>query len=490
MPTLSDKIQHIVVLMLENRSFDSMLGQLKPNSSEFDGLSGDETNPLQGQASVPVWNSGATDKDSMSIPTPDPGELWIDINMQLFGLDGRPGNLPPPMNGFVNNYVRQTELPTDNYLPKSVMHYYTPEQVPVISQLANQFAVCDQWFASAPCQTWPNRFFVHTGTASGYENNSPVHFPYLANTVFNRLSEAGKPWKIYFHDFPQSLTLSHLWTHLNCFKFFDEFINDAKSGNLPAYSFIEPRYFPDIQLPNDQHPPHHVGLGEQLIASVYNAVRGSPCWKETLLIITYDEHGGCYDHVSPPAAVPPDTTQSQPFGFNRYGVRVPAVLVSPYISAGTVLRAPSTDASEGQGPVYPFDHTSVIATLRKCFNLGPSLTHRDAVAPDLERVLNLDSPENDGPATITALPYTPSAADLLAALNAPLNGMQKALQEAAAHLPSLGPLQQAQTRFDQIESHIENLVKGNLPSVPNNQTPAAALPFIKQQLAKLRGTSV
>lgn len=483
MPTLTDKIKHVVVLMLENRSFDSMLGQLKPKSAEFNGLSGDETNPLQDKDPIPVWSSGSTDKDSMSIPTPDPGELWTDINMQLFGLDGRPGNIPPPMNGFVNNYVRQTDPAGDSYLPKSIMHYYKPEQVPVISQLANHFAVCDQWFASAPCQTWPNRFFIHTGTASGYENNSPVHFPYLANTIFNRLSEAGKPWKIYFHDFPQSLTLTHLWSHLDSFKPFEEFNADAKSGNLPAYSFIEPRYFPDVEhLPNDQHPPHHVGLGEQLIASVYNAVRNSPCWKETLLILTYDEHGGCYDHVSPPAAVPPDTTPAQPFAFNRYGVRVPAVLISPYISAGTVLRtAADQDAT-------PFDHTSVIATLRKCFNLGPSLTHRDAVAPDLACVLNLDNPDNDGPTTITAIPYTPSEAEVLAALTAPLNGMQKALHEAAAHLPSLGPLQHAQTTFDQIESHIENLVKGILPAVPNHQTPADALPFIKQQLDKFRGT--
>ena len=490
MPALSDKIKHIVVLMLENRSFDSMLGQLKPKSAEFDGLSGDEVNPLQGSGSIPVWNSAGTDTDSMSIPTPDPGELWTDINMQLFGLDGRPGSLPPAMNGFANNYVRQTALPAGNYSAKSVMHYYTPQQVPVISRLANQFAVCDRWFASAPCQTWPNRFFVHTGTASGYENNSPVHFPYLANTIFNRLSEAGKPWRVYFHDFPQSLTLTRLWTHLDSFKLFDEFTSDAKSGNLPAYSFIEPRYFPDIQLPNDQHPPHHVGLGEQLIASVYNAVRSSPCWKETLLIITYDEHGGCYDHVSPPAAVPPDTAQSQPFAFNRYGVRVPAVLVSPYISPGTVLRVPAADATADQGLIYPFDHTSVLATLRKCFDLGPSLTHRDAVAPDLEPVLNLDSPDNDGPENVSALPYTPSAAEVLAALNAPLNSMQKALHEAAAHLPALGQLQRARTTFDQIELHIESLVKGLLPSVPNNQTSAAALPFIKQQLAKFRGTAV
>ncbi|MDB6063597.1 MAG: sulfatase family protein [Verrucomicrobiaceae bacterium] len=481
MATLSD-IKRIVVLMLENRSFDSMLGQLRTASEAFNGLSGEESNPLHDQADVSVWTSSATDALAMSTPTPDPGELWTDSNMQLFGLDGRPGYLPPTMNGFVNNYVRQTEQPSTNYSPKSVMHYYSPAQLPVMSLLAQQFAVCDQWFASAPCQTWPNRFFLHTGSAGGYENNSPVHFPYLMNSVFNRLSEVGKPWKIYFHDFPQTLTLTRLWPHVENFRPFKEFLSDAEAGNLPAYSFIEPRYFPDIELPNDQHPPHNVGMGEQLIASVYNAVRSSPQWKETLLIITYDEHGGCYDHAAPPLAIPPDTSNAKPFGFDRYGVRVPALLISPFIKAGTVLRVTPDRCLPHQGPPHPFDHTSVISTLRKCFTLGPPLSNRDAVAPNLESVLNLALPENDGPAAVSALNYAATPGELQDALNAPLNGMQKALHEAAAHLPNIENLQQKESIFREIETHVESLVHGFLPQVPNHQTPADALLFIKQQL--------
>ena len=161
------KIEHVVVLMMENRSFDSILGQLYPKNPGFDGLKGNETNPLHGGDDIKVWNSGKFDPKSMSIPDPDPGELWVDINMQLFGLDGKPGIEPPAMNGFVNNYVRQTTVPSGSYLPESIMHYYTPEQLPVISMLAKEFAVCDNWFASAPCQTWPNRFFLHCATAGG-----------------------------------------------------------------------------------------------------------------------------------------------------------------------------------------------------------------------------------------------------------------------------------------------------------------------------------
>jgi phospholipase C len=367
------------------------------------------------------------------------------------------------------------------------MHYYTPQQVPVISLLAKQFAVCDQWFASAPCQTWPNRFFLHTGTAGGYQNNSPAHFPYLMNTVFNRLNEAGKSWGIYYHDFPQTLTLTNLWPHLTHFHFFDDFKADASHGNLPAYSFIEPRYFPDLKLPNDQHPPHNVGMGEALIADVYNAVRSSPNWPTTLLIITYDEHGGCYDHVPPPLAVPPDNNSPQPFGFDRYGVRVPAVLISPFIAPGTILRAVPDANVPHNGPPYPFDHTSIIATVRKCFNLGGPLTNRDAVAPDLESVLNLDSADNNGPAKVTPLSYVVSDTELQAALNAPLNGFQKAMHEAATHLPPLSLASNAEAALGAIDDHIENLANGILATVPDQFTPLTALPFIKDKVTAFFG---
>ncbi|HKJ94958.1 MAG TPA: alkaline phosphatase family protein, partial [Gammaproteobacteria bacterium] len=225
MGDIAGRIEHVVVLMLENRSFDSMLGSLYPGNPGYDGLSGDESNPDSGSGhDISVWSADATDPASMSIPDPDPGELWSDINMQLFGLNGTPNDRPPPMNGFVDNYIRQRAEPAARYSPETIMHYYSPQQVPVISQLARHFAVSDQWFASAPCQTWPNRFFLHCATAGGYENNSPPHFPYMMETVFNQLEEADQPWRIYFHDFPQTLTLTKLWPNLEHFRFFDEFI--------------------------------------------------------------------------------------------------------------------------------------------------------------------------------------------------------------------------------------------------------------------------
>ena len=342
------------------------------------------------------------------------------------------------MSGFVDNYIRQKIAPP--YAAAAIMHHYTPDQVPVISALARQFAVCDQWHASAPNQTWPNRFFVHTASAGGYVDNSPARFPYTMPTVFNLLESKGLPWKVYFRDLPQALTLFHLWGHAANFRPFAEFADDAAKGQLPAYSFLEPQYFADLALgmPSDQHPPHDITFAEQLIAKVYNAVRAAPAWHETLLVITYDEHGGCFDHAPPPAALSPgDGRLHDGFAFDRFGVRVPAVIVSPYIPAGTILRA-APNGLPHRGPPFPYDHTSIIATLRKCFDLGPPLTARDAAAPDLDAVLTLAAPSNDGPPSISVPAYEPSVADLQNALGKPLSDIQIAMHELACILPAGG----------------------------------------------------
>jgi phospholipase C len=430
-------IRHVVVLMLENRSFDCMLGMLYPNSATFDGLIGTEFNtwhkPDGTQQDIQVWKDPALTAQTVCIPDPDPGELFTDIQMQLRGLgaDGKAGTGPFTMSGFVDNYIRQPPAsPASD--PYSPMHYFTPDQVPVISALARAYGVSDRWHASAPCQTWPNRFFVHTGTAAGYVNNSPAHFPYTMPTVFNRLSSVNQTWQVYFHDIPQSATLTDLWDHTltNFSRFETDFARDAAQGRLPAYSFIEPRYFTDTvlnEIPNDAHPPHNVAYAEELIASVYNAVRSGPGWKQTLLIITCDEHGGCFDHVPPPPATPPDVLRPDGFDFSYFGVRVPAVIVSPYIRPGSVIR-PAGD--------IPFDHTSIIATLRKLHNFKP-LTERDKVAPDLLAALDAE-PGNDGPASIKAPAIPPAPVQVARAAAKPPNNLQQSLSGLAVQLPTVG----------------------------------------------------
>jgi phospholipase C len=183
-------------------------------------------------------------------------------------------------------------------------------------------------------------------------------------------------------------------------------------------------------IPNDEHPPHNIAYGEQLIAAVYNAVRSGPAWKHTLLVITYDEHGGCYDHVVPPPATPPDDKTSDGFDFGYFGVRVPAVIISPYVPAKSIIRPAG---------LTPFDHTSIIATLCKLFGIKP-LTKRDEVAPDLVDALAAfhTGPDNDGPQSIAA-PAVPAARPQVARAAAkPPNDLQRSLAAAAVHLPTAG----------------------------------------------------
>jgi phospholipase C len=478
-------IEHVVVLMLENRSFDSMFGALYPKSRAFEGLTGREANPWHKPdgtvAQLPVWNDESMSPTTACIPDPDPGELFADMNIQLFGLGGTPGDRPPPMNGFVDNYMRQPpgEARSD---PAAVMHYFTPKQVPVISTLARAFGVSDQWHASAPCQTWPNRFFAHTATAGGHVDNTPTHFPYLMPSIFRRLGGHGKSWRVYFHDVPQAATLADIWLEAPLhFRLFEaEFERDAAEGKLPNYSFIEPRYFADRDLglvPNDQHPPHNVVYGEQLIAQVYNAVRSAPTWKKTLLIVTYDEHGGCYDHVPPPRAVPPEApAPGSSFAFDRYGVRVPAVIISPYMPAGSIVRV-AADGVPFSGPPYPYDHTSIIATLRKLFDLGAPLTRRDAVAPDLIGALSLDDPANDGPASVAAPPAQPSAEAVASVAEAAPNHLQRSLCDLAARVPATAA---------NAAAHADALAKGRVaPTAPVFQKVGDATSYALERMKRL-----
>jgi phospholipase C len=426
------QIEHVVVLMLENRSFDSMLGSFKASTTKFNGLTGHESNSF-GTRNYAVRNDLPIN-GGVTIPTPDPGESYADITQQIF-FNGGHGTAPPTMSGFAKNYALQPEK--DGFHdPQSVMHYYTEAQIPVMHQLAKTFAVSDQWFASAPCQTWPNRFFVHTGTCYGIVDNNKFFAagqePFRRPSIFRALENAGEHWRVYFHDFPQSLLLDDIWdVAAGHYSLFSQFLVDAQAGVLPAYSFIEPNYFANIFTgtpPNDQHPPHDVRYGEKLLADVYNAVRASACWEKTLLIVTYDEHGGCYDHVPPPAATPPGDGQAAPdgFKFDTFGVRVPALVISPWVPAGAVLQPLES------GP-YPFDHTSIIKTVSELFGLAP-LTDRVAAAPSILPYLN--GPYNGGPDSVTPQNLQPSRTDMRKLGAEAPNEYLQALAAAAERLES------------------------------------------------------
>jgi phospholipase C len=421
-----------------------MLGRLYPNDANYRGLTLREYNNYNGTA-FGVWNDTGMSPSTATVPDPDPGELFGDMNMQLFGSNTRP-NTRATMRGFAQSYA--TQPGKGIYAPSAVMHYFTPEQVPVISALARQFGVCDQWHASAPCQTWPNRFFAHTGTCLGHLNNHDFSIPFQAPSIFGRLQDAGVSWRVYFHDMPQSMLLKDVWLHaVTHYRDFSQFLADAGGGMLPNYSFIEPRYFADIFgafIPNDEHPPHNVIYGEALMATVYNALRSSASWKNTLFIITFDEHGGCFDHVAPPDAISPDgSTGPAPdnFKFDSYGVRVPAVIVSPWIPPGSKIRNPLG----GDGNGTPFDHTSIIKTVRELFlNGGGQLTARDGAAPSLLSALSLPDATNLGPLhmDIPVAQATPAQVSNLA--GAAPNDFQAALAAASHNLPTSAPISEAE----------------------------------------------
>jgi len=413
-----DGIEHIVVLMLENRSFDNVLGRtFEPNAKRVNGYypSWEHLAPIP----VPGFNVPGRNVLVSSIPTPDPGEWWQYMNQQIFGLlEPPPVNAPSPtepgplgpMGGFVQNYHRTLQdydYPT--VLTPLIMNGYSAEQMPVTTALAQAFAVVDRHFASAPCQTMPNRCFAQLGTAMGYVNNdsypqgnynkSVSNAPYFAPTIFNQISDTpGLSWKVYFNDFPLTALMAGTWLHPEHFHFFDRFKADVAAGQLPSYSWIEPAY----QLfATDNHPPHDINLGEYLLAEVYNTLRADPAlFQKTLLIVTYDEHGGCFDPVMPPGCTADAgwTHRVPYFAFDRYGVRVPTLLISPRIPPGTVG---TPGFGPGVGPDY--DHTSILATVRHALGVaGKPLSDREGQALDYRAFLIQDPAQpNLGPEQVS-----------------------------------------------------------------------------------------
>lgn len=445
-PRSEPGFDHVVVLMGENRSFDNLLGWLYtpdnlPGGAAFDGLAfGRHANTAPSGERVEVHTyTGPTD-DVMARPDPDPGEEYPHVNTQLFGTVDPPGNAAaqvgdmvapfnaprqgakPTMEGFLHDYwnnltrLRHGEPPTLEEA-SHIMGGFSPEQLPVLSTLAKGFAVFDAWFAAVPSQTYCNRSFFHASTSHGFVTNKHGggYDKWLdaaeRPTIFNRLEEAGIPWKVYFDEMQLvSLTgilhapvLEEHW-RTGRFGHMSEFYEDAAAGRLPAYSFIEPRMVYDH---NDFHPPFgalresrvdgspvvdsavsDVRAGEKLVADVYNAVKGSATADgsnamNTLLLITFDEHGGTYDHVPPPKATPPiadDAPGEMGFTFDRLGVRVPAIAVSAYTRAGTIVHD-------------EMHHAAVVATLTRLHGLRP-LTRRDADARDLFSIVNLDTPRD------------------------------------------------------------------------------------------------
>ena len=448
MTPILDQIEHLVVVMFENRSLDTMLGWLyapgeRPNvvvpagsPAAYDGLQPGMWNP-----SDPGFFSGGPTsqvfvKQSASqsqVPDPDPQETFDNVTYQIFG-PGPVGPLTPnTMKGFVINYG--TTSTTD---ASQVVEGYSTAQLPVLSALARAYAVSDAWFASVPSQTWPNRAFAHAGTSNGNVNNGgsiPDPFAWNVPTIFNVLESQGESWSVYTDTtLVPSLTRSmfpKLWDPWldSHFEGFSGFVDACEKDRLPRYSFIEPSFLTE---PNDMHPPHDTRAADAFLYAIWKAVSTSPGWAKTLLVITFDEHGGGFDHVLPPFnAATPDQASApgqEGFRFDRFGIRVPTVLVSPSIAAGTVFRSPTGT---------PYDHTSILATLRDWLGIPASTmlpSARIAAAPTLDGVLTLSRARTDLPDIAP-----PLSNFIQPALAMPPNDLQKSLVAASARRFGLDP---------------------------------------------------
>lgn len=420
-------IKHLFVLMLENRSFDHLLGfaDLRGRDAESGHAThADDLVQLQGTARW-AWtanlhpnggppflpSTGAAWK--IYAPLAGPGHEFTDVLEQLCGPGASVpagGGYPPITgNGFATNYARR--CPRDPGLP---LRSFAPDRVPVLTALAREFAVCDRWFSSLPGPTWPNRFFVHAATSGGLDDSpSPFSigrhevgpgYAFAHGTIFDRL---GGEWMVLHGDaFPHVFSLrgmadDRLRHRFRRLRHLPAILDDPRFS--ARYVFIEPSYgrvYSDYARGSSQHPLDDVTAGEALIKFVYDVVRQSRRWQESALVVTYDEHGGFFDHVAPPEAVPPGDAptirsgEHHGFDFRRLGVRVPAVVASPLIPRGTIDHR-----------VY--DHASIPATLTALFDL-PSrdgrrhLTDRAAATGTFESLFDLPRPRTDTPAALPA----------------------------------------------------------------------------------------
>ena len=421
---------------------------VSPLGHPFEGLTGDETNPDDHGNTIKVFPIVNDNEYAYYMPRKDPGEGFANTNFQLFGAGAPPypegiapnqgfvrdfaspihnypleqkeeQYSPPPSTGgkeahnAEKSHKQQTahDYKSDHYRkwyrspapqtglqvvpvfpgmePSDIMGIYTPEMLPILSGLARGYAVSDHWYCSAPTETLPNRAFTHMATSQGYLYDE-VH-SYSAPSIFSHLVSNGQTWGIFGNN-GNPYTMSFCEDIPNPLPdgcqsgSFEDFQSALTGKTLPTYSFLEPTWG---SRGNSQHPNYNVAAGEAFLKEIYDSLRTSDYWEDTLLIVTYDEHGGCYDHVTPPDNVTSPPARSAAFGFDftKLGVRVPALLISPWIEAGTVYRSAGST---------PLDHTSILATLEKLFGMNP-LTERDKAAPDVLDVLTLSTARTDDP---------------------------------------------------------------------------------------------
>jgi phospholipase C len=369
------EIDTFVVVMMENRSFDHYFGALSLlEGREVDGLTGSESNPSTSGGPIAIHPMAT------NVTNEDPPHGW----------DGSRGQWNNGANdGFVLEH--EEDHGAGSAEVDHVMGYYKREDLPILYALADESVVCEKWFCSVMGPTWPNRIYLHCATSDGMTTNalSPtVMGGGRLVSIFDRLDAAGISNGYFYGNLPFNLTYGKPNTG---FAFeLPEFFTRAADGTLPQVTFVDPILTALSTIGNDDHPPADIGDGQAFLASIYQALAESPQWSKTMFIITYDEHGGYFDHVSPGT-----TTDERP-EFRQLGFRVPSLVVGPRVRKGAFEKT-------------QFDHVSVAATITKRFGLEP-LNDRVAATKDLSSCLDpklIDAPRN--PVSLPALQTMSSA---------------------------------------------------------------------------------
>lgn len=327
------------------------------------------------------------------------------------------------------------------------MQMWNPSKLPILSTLASNFTLFDQWFASVPGPTFGNRMYFHTGTSNGACSNYVPSGGWTQTTLYQLLDDAGYDWAFYHED----LLDSTFFSYTRDAKFADRirpmyrFYLDAATNNLPTMSFITPRFVSTANnLANDQHPDHSVVMGEALIQTIYENLRRSSSWNSSALLVTYDEHGGFYDHYPTPVGIPnPDGKKcGSTFDFTRTGVRVPTILISPWADA-TVAGAPSINTYDNTSQ---YEHSSWLATLTRTLGLngGVPLTNRSRWAAPFDHLLNRTTPRTDTPLKLPTVDLPAVKTYIRAKTEAPehlqpMNELQRDYLKIANEMAGLEP---------------------------------------------------
>jgi phospholipase C len=390
-PELRD-VQHIVVLMQENRSYDEYFGALSRKGGAASKKSPTPTNPnpLDPSATIAAFHQGA------NCEVDDLNHAWTGTHAEID-------------SGRMDGFTAQNAIPADATGSRA-MGQYDSTDLPYYYGLANTFGIGDRYFTSVPGPTFPNRFYEMAGTSFGHiQNDFPPEGGWPQPTIFGRLQDAGISWKVYDAQFPTASFFADVKAHMENVQPISQYFADAAAGTLPQVAFVEPIYIGTVSEESDEHPPANMQVGQEFTANVLHALMASRDWSSSAFFLTWDEHGGYYDHVAPPAAPVPDSIPpilgpgDVPAAFDHYGVRVPFVVVSPFAKPHFVSHRVS-------------DHTSIPAFIERRFNLLP-LTQRDAKANTLLEYFDFAHPHFTKPPKLPTATVDPSKAAQCAALD-------------------------------------------------------------------------